>query len=59
MENMSIHSLPSSSLVTHLSLKLCFIRRANIMHVRHNATLMKQSFADSGVTKLELGNEGA
>ena len=35
------------------------MRRTHVMRVRYNATLTKQSFADSGVTKLELSNEEA
>ena len=50
-------SLPSSSsLVTQLSLKLCFDSAENSdTHIPSKS--VKQSFKDNRVTKLELGNE--
>lgn len=41
----------------HLSLKLRFTRHAHAVRVRYDDTVTKQSFADSGVTKPELGHE--
>ena len=42
-----------------LSSKLCFVGVEHGRTLRVDADARKQSFRDTGVTKLELGHEGA
>jgi len=53
----ALHSFPSSSLGTHSSAKLRFVRGECPARACPLAARRKQSFQDKCVTKLELGHE--